>query len=137
MVIRVRYAKGSKERYTILSPRLLAILREYWKIARPKEWLFPGQGRSPCLSPETARGVFRAARNRAGLPGWYTPHTLRHSFATHLLESGTELVVIKALLGHSRQATTTCYTHVRTDHIAKVSSPLETLPLPAAGRERR
>jgi integrase/recombinase XerD len=137
MVIRVRYAKGSKERYTLLSPRLLAILREYWKIARPKEWLFPGQGRSPCLSPETARQVFRAARDRADLPDWCTPHTLRHSFATHLLESGTELVVIKALLGHSKLGTTTRYTHVRTDHIAKVTSPLEGLPLPAAGRERR
>jgi integrase/recombinase XerD len=129
MVIRVRYAKGSKQRYTVLSPRLLVILREYWKITRPPEWLFPSPGKSMHIVPETARRVFRVARDQVGLGKWCTPHSLRHSFATHLLENGTQLVVIQALLRHSTILTTTTYTHVRTDHIAQVTSPLETLPL--------
>lgn len=129
MVIRVRYAKGSKQRYTMLSPQLLIALREYWKKARPPEWLFPGQGKSPFISSETARQVFRAARDQVGLGRWCTPHTLRHSFATHLLENGTELVVIQALLGHDSIRTTTTYAHVRTDHIAAVVSPLDSLSL--------
>lgn len=137
MVIRVRYAKGSKQRYTVLSRQLLVILREYWKVARPPEWLFPGQGKSPHISPDTARQVFRAARDQAGLGKRCTPHTLRHSFATHLLESGTQLVVIQALLGHSTIRTTTTYTHVQTDHIATVTSPLDSLPtVPDRGPRR-
>jgi integrase/recombinase XerD len=137
MVIRVRYAKGSKQRYTVLSRQLLVALRAYWKVQRPPEWLFPGQGKVPHISSDSAREVFRAARERAGLGRWCTPHTLRHSFATHLLESGTELVVIQALLGHSRISTTTTYTHVRTDHIAKITSPLDNLPLVSEPEPRR
>jgi site-specific recombinase XerD len=128
MVIRVRYAKGSKQRYTVLSRQLLIVLREYWKSEQPPEWLFPGQGKRPHISPETVRQVFRKAREQVGLGKWCTPHTLRHSFATHLLESGEELVVIQALLGHSSIKTTTTYAHVRTDHIAKVTSPFDFLP---------
>jgi site-specific recombinase XerD len=128
MVIRVRYAKGSKQRYTVLSPQLLLVLREYWKHERPPQWLFPGQGQRPHVSADTVREVFRRAREAVGLGKWCTPHTLRHSFATHLLESGTELVVIQALLGHSTIKTTTTYTHVRTDHIARVTSPFDLLP---------
>lgn len=128
MVIRVRYAKGGKQRFTVLSPQLLSVLREYWKIERPPEWLFPGQGKSPFICSESARQVFRVARDEAGLGRWCTPHTLRHSFATHLLENGTQLNVIQALLGHSSIRTTTTYTHVRTDHIATVASPLDALP---------
>ena len=123
MVIGVRYAKGGKQRYTVLSRQLLAVLREYWNIDRPPEWLFPGYGPCGHVVPETVRGVFRKAREQVGLGKWCTQHTLRHSFATHLLESGTELVVIQALLGHSTVRTTTTYTHVRTDHIRKVTSP--------------
>ncbi len=130
MVLRVRYAKGSKQRYTVLSKQLLAVLRAYWKLQRPPEWLFPGQGKRPHVSPDTVRHVFRQACDQVGLGKWCTPHTLRHTFATHLLESGTELVVIQALLGHSTIKTTTVYTHVRTDHIAKVASPFDGLPLP-------
>ena len=128
MVIRVRYAKGDKQRFTVLSRKLLITLREYWKIDRPQQWLFPGLGKSGHIRTETVRRVFGHARKQVGLGKWCTPHTLRHSFATHLLESGTELVVIQALLGHSTIKTTTCYTHVRTDHIAKVTSPLDFLP---------
>jgi site-specific recombinase XerD len=137
MVLRVRYAKGSKQRYTVLSPQLLTALREYWQIARPPEWLFPGQGKSPFICPDSARQVFRAARDEVGLGTWCTPHTLRHSFATHLLESGTQLNVIQALLGHSNIRTTTTYTHVRTDHIATVTSLLDLLPKSNAPDTRR
>jgi len=129
MVIRVRYAKGSKQRYTVLSSQLLIALRGYWKVARPPEWLFPGQGKSPFICADSARQVFRAARDEVGLGTWCTPHTLRHSFATHLLESGTQLNVIQAVLGHSSIRTTTTYMHVRTDHIATIKSPLDSLPL--------
>jgi integrase/recombinase XerD len=128
MVLRVRYAKGSKQRYTVLAPRLLELLREYWKRERPPEWLFPGQGKSGHICADTVRQVFRRAREEAGLGKWCTPHTLRHSFATHLLEQGTELVVIQALLGHSTIKTTCTYTHVRTDHIGQVHSPMDVLP---------
>lgn len=128
MVLRVRYAKGSKQRYTVLSSRLLQVLREYWKRERPPEWMFPGQGKSGHVQPSTVREVFRRARQEAGLGKWCTPHTLRHSFATHLLEQGTELVVIQALLGHSTITTTCTYTQVRTDHIGRVQSPLDLLP---------
>jgi integrase len=137
MVLRVRYAKGSKQRYTVLSPQLLIALREYWQIARPPEWLFPGQGKSPFLSPNSARQVFRMARDEVGLGTWCTPHTLRHSFATHLLEAGMQLNVIQALLGHSSIRTTIAYTHVRKDHIATVTSPLDLLSQSTAPDVRR
>ncbi len=130
MVLRVRYAKGNKQRYSVLSHRLLQLLREYWKHARPVEWLFPGQGKSGHVMPNTVRQVFRKAVDAVGLGRWCTPHTLRHSFATHLLENGTELVVILALLGHNSLKTTAIYTHVRTDHIGKLQSPLDFPPPP-------
>jgi site-specific recombinase XerD len=128
MVLRVRCAKGSKQRYTVLSERLLEMLRKYWRQERPPEWLFPGQGKSGHVRTETAREVFRRARDKAGLDTWCTPHTLRHSFATHLLENGTDLVVIQSLLGHTDIRTTSVYTHVRTDHIGSVQSPFDFLP---------
>ena len=128
MVLRVRYAKGGKQRYTVLSERLLQLLREYWKHDRPVEWLFPGQGKSGHVMPATVRQVFRKAADAVRLGRWCTPHTLRHSFATHLLENGTELVVIQTLLGHSSLKTTATYTHVRTDHISRLQSPFDVLP---------
>ena len=136
MVIHVRDAKGGKQRYTVFSRQLLEVFRDYWKIDRPQEWLFPGQGSCGHLLPDSARQVFRRACDQVGLGRWCTPHTLRHSFATHLLESGTPLVVIQVLLGHTSIKTTTAYTHVQTDHIARVTSPLDALALPRlAGRE--
>lgn len=129
MVLRVWYAKGHKPRYTVLSRRLLTVLREYWKLQRPADWLFPGRGKSGHVSAATVRAAFRHAREAAGLPAkGYTPHTLRHSFATHLMEQGTPLVVIQALLGHSTLRTTATYTRVCTDHIGRVKSPLDVLP---------
>lgn len=136
MVIRVVQGKGAKERYTILSPRLLTLLRVYWKLQRPAEWLFPGQGAAGHVSPDSVREVFRRAREQAGLGPWCTPHVLRHSFATHLLEAGTDLVVIKALLGHNSINTTCVYTHVSTERIGKVPSPLDGLPLEALQTKR-
>lgn len=112
MVLRVQ-GKGAKERYTVLSPRLLEMLRVYWKLSRPTDWLFPGLGGAGHISPATVRAVFQKARDEAGLGAWCTPHVLRHSFATHLLESGTDLVVIKSLLGHS-SINTTCNTPTST-----------------------
>src|SRR5262249_54682830 len=112
MVIRVRQGKGHKDREVMLSPRLLAVLREYWKAVKPKDWLFPG--RVPD-QPVTEKTVYRAcvqATRDAGLGKHVTVHTLRHSFATHLLESGTNLRTIQLLLGHRSLRTTAVYTHV-------------------------
>jgi site-specific recombinase XerD len=127
MVIRVRQGKGCRERYTLLSPRLLEMLRCYWRIYRPVDWLYPGGTVEGHICPDTVRQVFNKAREQAGLGKWCTPHTLRHAFATHLLEAGTDLVVIQALLGHASIKTTSVYTHVSTDRIGKVTSPLEQL----------
>ena len=127
MVLRVLLGKGMKERYTVLSPRLLEVLRIYWKLTRPTDWLFPGLGSAGHISTESVRGAFRKARDQAGLGPWCTPHVLRHSFATHLLEAGTDLVVIKSLLGHSSIKTTCIYTHVTLERIGKIASPLDEL----------
>ena len=128
MVLRVPEGKGGKERYTILSPRLLEMLRTYWRIYRPRHWMFPGGTPDGHISPDTVRQVFAKARDQAGLGRWCTPHTLRHAFATHLLDRGTDLVVIQTLLGHGSIKTTSVYTHVSIDRIQKTRSPLEDLP---------
>ncbi len=127
MVIRVEQGKGRKDRHVMLSPHLLGLLRDYWREARPQGWLFPGQ--NP-LNPVTTRQLNRAcrtARAAAGLAKRVTPHTLRHSFATHLLEQNTDIRVIQVLLGHARLETTALYTHVATRTIRDVMSPLETV----------
>jgi integrase/recombinase XerD len=126
MVLRVR-GKGDKERYTLLPPRLLHVLRVYWKLYRPTDLLFPGRTPAGHICPDTVRQVLAKAAAAAGLAKC-TPHTLRHSFATHLLDQETELVVIQALLGHQSIRTTTLYTHVSTAKIQKTQSPLERLP---------
>jgi site-specific recombinase XerD len=130
MVLRVQDGKGAKDRYTVLAPRLLQVLREYWKQQRPKGWLFPGHTKDGHLSPVSVRAVFKRALCQAGVPGHYTPHVLRHSFATHLLDAGTELVVIQALLGHRCLKTTALYTRVSLKHIQRVASPVQALPPP-------
>jgi integrase/recombinase XerD len=128
MVLRVR-GKGNKERYSLLSPRLLEVLRSYWRLAKPRTWLFPGRTRDGHLSPDSARQVFKQALSKAGLQHKKcTPHTLRHCFATFLLDSGTDLVMIQALLGHSSIATTSRYTHVSVTRLQQTTSPLEQLP---------
>jgi integrase/recombinase XerD len=128
MLIRVRHAKGGRERYTLLSPRLLQVLRDYWRLERPAVWLFPGGTPAEPVSADCARQAFLSACRDAGLARHCTPHTLRHSFATHLLEAGVDLVVLQKLLGHQSLRTTSRYTHVSTEHLRTVVSPLDLLP---------
>ena len=134
MVIRVR-GKGGKERLTVLSPRLLNVLRAYWQLQRSESWLFPGSRPGRPVISDSVRRAFHAACVKAGLPFGYTPHCLRHSFATHLLDAGTDLVLIQILLGHESIRTTSRYTHVSLDRIHKAQSPLDLLPLPP-GKEQ-
>ena len=128
MVLRVRHGKGGKERLTVLSPRLLEVLRTYWRVAQPQDWLFPGYPPTRPVTVDSARHVFHRARAQAGLPEGYTPHSLRHSFATHLLDAGTDLVLIQKLLGHACIRTTSRYTHVSLRRIQQTVSPLDQLP---------
>jgi site-specific recombinase XerD len=131
MVLRVRQAKGRRDRYVMLSPRLLALLREYWKAARPTEWLFPGEIPGRPLTVGTVHRVCVQAARDAGLGKHVTVHTLRHSFATHLLEAGTDIRTIQVLLGHRNLKTTAVYTHVSPLAMETTRSPLDRLgPLP-------
>jgi site-specific recombinase XerD len=120
----VRGAKGRKDRTTLLSCKLLEELRQYFLIYKPKLWLFEGQEGGP-YSVDSIRKVFRQALKKAGLKREATPHTLRHSFATHLLEQGTDLRYIQALLGHTSSKTTEIYTHVTQHGLEKIISPLD------------
>jgi len=129
MVIRVEQGKGRKDRYVMLSPHLLELLRAWWKVARPQGWLFPGQNR---VSPMTTRQLNRAchaAADRAEIDKRVSLHTLRHSFATHLLEQNIDVRVIQVLLGHAKLDTTALYTRVATKTISEVISPLEHIAL--------
>jgi len=128
--IRVVQGKGHKDRYTLLSPRLLEELRAYWKWCRPVHWLFPAsQDATRPMIDATAQHIFYKALERAGLPNKGGIHALRHSFATHLLESGVEITVVQRLLGHSSLATTTTYLHVRQERLAQIAGPLQLLDL--------
>jgi len=127
MLIHVDQGKGGKDRKVMLSPDLLGLLREYWREARPEGWLFPGV---PKINPVTARQLSRAfnsAKHVVGLSKPATLHTLRHSFATHLLEAGTDIRVIQVLLGHAKLETTTIYTKVATKTIRDTVSPFDAL----------
>jgi len=128
-VIRVEHGKGGKDRYVMLGEQLLTLLRAYWRVARPAIWLFPGRDETRPMPPDRLRVACRSARVAAGLDKRVTPHTLRHSFATHLLEAGTDIRIIQALLGHSNLSTTARYTHVATSMISGAVSPLERLRL--------
>ena len=105
MLIRVEQGKGGKDRYVMLSPQLLQILRAYWRLARPGQWLFPGREAGAPVSVATLQEACRVAARRADLTKPVTIHTLRHSFATHLLEAGTDIRIIQVLLGHARLST--------------------------------
>jgi site-specific recombinase XerD len=129
MLIRVEQGKGGKDRYVMLSPQLLSILRAYWRLARPGRWLFPGRDAGQSVSVGTLQEACRVAAQRAALSKPVTVHTLRHSFATHLLEAGTDIRIIQVLLGHARLSTTARYTQVATTLIASTASPLDRLTL--------
>jgi integrase/recombinase XerD len=127
LLLRIEQGKGRKDRFAMLSPQLLELLRDWYRIARPAVWLFPG--RDPIL-PLTTRQLARtvhAAANMAGIKKRVTPHTLRHSFATHLLEQKTDVRLIQVLLGHAKLDTTMLYTQVATNVIRAVMSPLDRL----------
>ncbi len=134
MQIRVEEGKGRKDRYTLLSPRLLEALRDYYRMFRPKEWLFFGRDQHQPLPPATGQKIFYIAQERAGLPDKGGIHSLRHSFATHLIESGVEITVVQRLLGHSSLSTTSVYLHVRHERLAQIQSPLQLLQLSQASQ---
>jgi len=125
MVIRVEAGKGRKDRYVMLSPRLLDMLRSYWRTARPKEWLFPGDLPGQPISTFAVEHACRKARGEAGITKPVTPHSLRHAFAVHLLESGADLRTIQLLLGHRSLSTTAQYLRLATSKVCATASPLD------------
>ena len=129
MVIRVEHGKGGKDRTVMLSAQLLGILRTYWRLAHPQHWLFPGRDESKPIDVQVLHSACRSACAAAGLAKRVTVHTLRHSFATHLLESGTDIRIIQVLLGHSNLSSTARYTRVSNELIRRTESPLDRLTL--------
>lgn len=128
MMVRVQQGKGRKDRYSILSQTALELLRQYWRQYRPKEWLFEGQKDGTHICYTSIRNIFVEAKERAGIRKPASVHTLRHSFATHLIEAGTSLHHVQLLLGHRSPTTTTVYLHVSKMNLAQVSSPLDSIP---------
>src|SRR5271166_1406976 len=134
MTLRVEQGKGQRDRFVMLSPQLLELLREWWQAARPQAWLFPGQNPvNPMTARQLGRAVHAAAR-AAAIKKRVSPHTLRHSFATHLLEQNVDIRVIQVLLGHAKLETTALYTRVAVNTIRDITSPLERLGLNLARR---
>ena len=125
MLIHVDQGKGGKDRQAMLSPSLLEVLRRYWRESRPEGWLFPGKPKISPLSPRQLNRAFMSAKDMAGIKKPATLHTLRHSFATHLLEANTDVRVIQVLLGHAKLSTTARYAHVATKTIQSTVSPFE------------
>lgn len=128
-VISVEHGMGGKDRTVMLSAQLLAILRVYWKLTRPQFWLFPGRDETKPIDVQVLHSAYRSACTAAGIDKRVTVHTLRHSFATHLLESGTEIRIIQVLLGHNNLSTTARYTKVSNTLIRSTTSPLDRLRL--------
>lgn len=135
MTIRVEQGKGAKDRYTLLSPRLLRELRGYWLACRPKRWLFPSP-RTPeePFSKHTAHRIYHAAKARAGITKEGGIHALRHAFATHMLEAGVDVHTIQRLMGHDSLSSTARYFHLAQKHLSGTASPLELLPRPEPRR---
>jgi site-specific recombinase XerD len=130
MVIHVAGGKGQRDRYVMLSPTLRQCLREWWRRTRPTDWLFPGQRPSHPMDKGAVQWACRLARFRSGIVKPLTPHSLRHAFAVHLLESGTDVRTIQLLLGHRSLATTARYLRIATSRVCSTSSPLDLLPRP-------
>lgn len=133
MLIRVRQGKGRRDRYTILTPTLLDSLREYWKSTRPRPWLFPGGNPQQPLTQGAMQIVVRKARKKSGLTKPVTTHTMRHCFATHLLEAGVDLRTIQLLLGHRSLNTSATYLHVAAGAVRSDGKPIDLLALARAG----
>jgi site-specific recombinase XerD len=136
MVIRVEQGKGQKDRYVMLSPKLLEILRAYWRVEHPQHWLFPGPIPGQPITRFAVEAACKKALRASGLRKRVTPHALRHGFATHLLESGTDLRKIQLLLGHRSLATTARYLKVATSKVCSTTSPFDLLPQPVAAEAK-
>jgi site-specific recombinase XerD len=135
MMLRVELGKGRKDRHAMLSPVLLELLRDWYRMARPRGWLFPGQNPTNPMTTRQLTRACHAAAQMAEIAKRVTPHTLRHSFATHLLEQNIDIRVIQVLLGHAKLETTALYTRVATNTIREVMSPLDRLTPLRAKRE--
>lgn len=127
MMIRVDQGKGRKDRYVPLSANLLPVLREYWKVCRTPDWLFQGQDRSKPLSVKSAQRTFTITQKKVGITKRVSMHSLRHAFATHLMESGVDIRTIQRLLGHRSLYSTMIYTHVAKNYVTQAGSPLDKL----------
>jgi len=127
MIIRVEQGKGKKDRNVMLAQSLLHTLREYWKRERPRKWLFPGHGGQRPLNPTVIQRAFVEAKRKAGITKAVSFHSLRHSFATHLMQSGVDVRTIQALLGHRSLGTTQRYMHVAGRYLQTTASPLDRL----------
>jgi site-specific recombinase XerD len=128
MMLRVEQGKGFKDRYVMLAPKLLEALRLYWHAQHPRDWLFPGKAPGLSLCASSVQAACLRVHQRSGIAKPITPHSLRHAFATHLLEDGTDLRTIQLLLGHRSLATTAVYLKVSTGTVCAAVSPLERLP---------
>jgi integrase/recombinase XerD len=132
MVIRVEQGKGQRDRYVMLSPKLLEILRAWWRVQKPTDWLFPGHLPDRHITTGTVELECQKAHRICKIPKPITPHSLRHAFAVHLLEQGTDVRTIQLLLGHSSLATTAKYLRIATSKVCSTSSPLDLLPRPVS-----
>jgi integrase/recombinase XerD len=132
MVLRVDQGKGRKDRYVMLSPKLLQNLREWWRVERPQHWLFPGDMPGRHITRFAVERACEKAHDICKIPKPITPHSLRHAFAIHLLESGTDIRKIQLLLGHRSLATTAKYLRIATSKVCSTTSPLDLLPRPVS-----
>lgn len=132
MVIRVEQGKGQKDRYVMLSPKLLEVLRDWWRMGKPRPWLFPGDIPGRHISKDAVEQACQKAHQRCRIPKPITPHSMRHAFAVHLLERGTDVRTIQLLLGHRSLATTARYLRIATNKVCSTTSPFDLLPQPVA-----
>jgi len=132
MVIRVELGKGQKDRYVMLSTKLLDILRHWWRVAKPQVWLFPGDIPGQHITRSAVERVCQETHERCRISKPTTPHSLRHAFAVHLLEQGTDVRTIQLLLGHRSLATTARYLRIATNKVCATTSPFDLLPQPVA-----
>jgi site-specific recombinase XerD len=130
MVLRVEQGKGRKDRYVMLSPKLLLTLRDWWRLEKPQHWLFPGDKPNHHITKDAVEQACKKAHCLCSIPKPITPHSLRHAFAVHLLEQGTDVRTIQLLLGHRSLATTARYLRIATSKVCSTTSPLDLLPAP-------